>query len=505
MTEDLDWDWARDLFDRTRGAGEPAYTADPASLARAGDRRRRLRTAGAGGGLAGVVAVTMTLAVGLGAGTGAADLGSQAGPGGAWGNRPLSDLFKYVQSLDAVDKTGHAYVPVTAASDLATVLGHLDPSFTHLVGSDVHTRDPRIVATDDAHAKQAHLVRVNSVWTGDSPRRSGELSFGFASSSGWAQLVGVAGSSHDPLAAPCNLPISTTSALPGSSSPGSLPVQWSSCTVSHLQDGSTIGSASGRIGPGTQTVAVREFADGEVFTVVGQDFDTAALSQSTAPDPAAVVKPAPWTEQSLVAALADPAVQSGWNPIPPPNSDGKLLLPSDFGKIWSSDTGQAGQDATGKYLYECGVDQGASLARPGSGAYYWGPLPNGVSGSAYEGEYVLRPGSGPGTMAKARATAQGECTAENGPVDYSKDALIALPTGIGDDAFAESVPGLGMVSVNVRIGDTILRTDLSNVNHVRDRTWTDKTPLDLTSPADRQWLADIARSMVARYRGSAAH
>jgi hypothetical protein len=443
------------------------------------------------------------VAVGLGAGT--SDAGSQPGPGGAWGNRPLSEVFKYARSLDAVDTSGHAYVPVPAAADLATVLGHLDPTFTHLVGSHDHRSDPRIVAAGTEHAKQAHLARMSTVWTDDSPRQSGEVSFGFASNTGWAQLVGVDGYGAGQSTAPCNLLVGAVSAPPASSAASSQPVQWSSCSVSHLQDGSTIGSTSARVGPGTITVVVRQFADGEVFSAVAEDFAPAGLWQGGAPDPATVVRPAPWSEQSLVAALADPAVHSGWNPMPPPNSGGRLLLPPDFGKGWSFDTGQAAQGATGQYQYAngCGTAQSVPVAEPGSEAYYWGPLPNGVSGTAYEGEYVLRPGIGAQTMARAEAAAHEGCT--DAPADYPKDTLIALPAGIGDDAFAESVPGLGMVSVDVRIGDTILETALSNSNHVRDRTWTDKTPLDLSSPADRQWLAGIARSMVSRYAGGAGH
>lgn len=506
MIEDLDRDWARDLFDRTRGAGEPAFTVDPATLARAGDRRRRLRTLGAGSGLAGVVAATMVLAAGLGAGAPSADLGSQAGPGGAWGNRPLSDIFKYVHSLEtSQEKAGHAYVPASAAADMAMVLGHLDPSFTHLVGSPDHAHDPRIVVADDTHAKQAHRVVMGSVWTDDSPRQAGELTFAFASNSGWARIAPVGAFSSGQSTAPCDLLVGDVKAPPASSTTPAQPTQWSPCSVSHLEDGSTIGSTSGQVGQGTITVVVREFADGEVFSAAAQDFTTAW--QGGAPDPETVVKPTPWTEQSLVAALADPAVQAGWSPMPPPNDKGKLLLPSDYGKGWSFDTGQAAQGATGKYLYPdgCGTDQSVPVARPGSEAYYRGPLPNGVSGNAYEGEYVLRSGQAAQTMAKAKAAVESGCAVKYDPGGYGKDTAVALPAGIGDDAFAESVPGMGTVSVTVRIGDTILQTDLLNADHVRNQSWTDKMPLDLTSAADRQWLADIARSMVSRYHGSAAH
>ena len=512
MSEELDW--ARDLFDRARGGGEPAWTADPKALARAGDRRRRLRMAGAGGGLAGVVAVTAAVAVGLGAGT--TDAGSQPGPGGAWGNKPLSDVFKYTSfrggdgdSAGRYDSAG-GYIAAPAAADLAAVMGRLDPSLTHLAGYSGKAPGLRIVAAGDAHAKAVKVLDLGSVWTTGALRQSGELTFAFASSTGWAQTMAPSEPGVGQLTAPCNVALGGGHAPAAAQStsaqfPSKVTATWSACSVSHLQDGSTIGSATARLGTGSAVVALREFADGEVFSVVAQNFPSAPTWQGMAPDPATVVQPMPWSEQSLVAALTDPAVRPGWNPFPPQNSDGKLLLPTDLGKDWSFDTSQAADGGTGQFVIinGCGEDQRVPLAQAGSEAHYRGPLPNGVSGTAYEGEYRLRPGAGPQTMARARSGAQGGC--KPGAVDYSKDTVMALPAGIGDDAFAASVPGLGMVSIDVRVGDTILKTDLSDSNSVRDQTWTDHEPLDLSSPADQQWLAAIARSMVSRYTAGATH
>ncbi|WP_194897805.1 hypothetical protein [Catenulispora pinisilvae] len=503
-------DWARELFDRTRGAGEPGWIADPAVLAHAGDRRRRFRMAGAGGGLAGVVALTVAVAVGLGAGT--ADLGSQPGPGGAWGGRPLSNVFDYVTNMGTSeqpgDKSGIVYIPQPAAVNLAAVLGQMDPTLTHFNGS----RDQahlRIVAASDARAKTANEIIMTSVWTNDILRQSGQLTFTLSSSSGWAQTIGATvGFATDKLAAPCDIPFSgdqpvTGQSVTGASSMPLLAAQWSSCAVTRLPDGSTTGSASAKIGKGTATVALRQFADGELFSVVAQDFQTPW--QESAPDPATVVQPTPWTAQSLASALADPAIHSGWSPLPPPDPDGKLLLPADLGTGWSFDTGRADQGTSGMLQAVNGCDAQGSvpLSKTGSDTHYWGPLPNGVTGTAVEGEYFLAHGSGAQDMAKVRAAAQGGCKV--GPVDYSKDTVTPLPAGIGDEAFAQTMPDLGIVSVYVRVGDTILRTDLSNSNHVRDQTWTTKTPLDLSSAADQQWLAGIGRSMVSRYSGGATH
>ena len=66
-------------------------------------------------------------------------------------------------------------------------------------------------------------------------------------------------------------------------------------------------------------------------------------------------------------------------------------------------------------------------------------------------------------------------------VDFSKDTVMALPAGVGD---------------------TILKTDLTDAGHVHVQSWTGHTLLDLTSPSDQQWLAAVARSMVARHTGA---
>jgi len=501
MTEDLDLDpdWAREMFDRTRGAGEPGFAVDPAVLARAGDRRRRLRTVGAGGGLAGVVAVTVIVALGLGAGS--TDAGSQPGPGGAWGGRPLSDVFRYAAVME---QPGEASVPAPAASDLATVVARLDPSLSHLVAVRAPGQ-PHIVAAGDARAKKVTGMDAGSVWVdGASPRRSGELDFGFASASGQALLPAVAAFDTGQLGAPCNLPLGGPPRgvkFTGDSVP-KISVSWSACTVTHQPDGSTIGSAAGRVGAGTVIVASRQFPDGESFAVVARDFASPTYFQGVAPDPAIVLQPTPWSQSSLAAALADPAVRSGWNPLPPRNADGKLLMPSDLGKGWSYDTSFVNQGTFGEFVATngCAHSPTAPLAGTGSDANYAGPLPNGVTGTAYEEEFRLLPGSGAQTMAEARSAAQGGCFSAS--VDFSKDTVMALPAGIGDDAFVANVPDLEVLSIEVRVGDTILKTDLTDTDRVHDLSWRGHTPLDLSSPGTQRWLADVARAMVARHTGA---
>lgn len=502
-TEDLDLDlgrnWAREMFDRTRGAGEPGFTVDPAVLARAGDRRRRLRTAGAGSGLAGVVAASVALALGLGAGS--TDAGSQPGPGGAWGNRPLADVFRHAAVME---QPGETYVAAPAASDLASVVSRLDPSLSHVVAVPAQSR-PHIVAAGDPRAKKITGMAVSSLWVdGAASRRFGELDFGFASAGGQALISAVDAFGTGELGAPCDLPLGGAARgvkFTGPSVPKTS-VPWSACTVTHQPDGSTIGSAAGRIGAGTVIVAVREFADGESFSVVARDFASPTYFQGAVPDAATVLQPAPWSQSSLAAALADPGVRSGWNPLPPRNADGTLLAPSDLGKGWSYDTSQVDQGTTGEFVTVngCAEDQMVPLTGPGSDAHYQGPLPNGVAGTAHEAEFRLPSGSGAQTMARARSAAQGGCAV--GSVDFSKDTVMALPAGIGDDAFVADVPDLEMLSVEVRVGDTILKTDLTDTDSVHDQSWTGHPVLDLSSPSDQRWLAGIARSMVARHAGA---
>jgi hypothetical protein len=493
---DPDPDWARDLFGRARGGSEPAWTADSATLARAGDRRRRLRTAGAGGGLLGMAALTVAVAVGLGAGS--TDLGSQPGPGGAWGNRPLSDAFKYVSYYGAADNSRHVYIAQPAVSDVAAILGRVDPALTHFAA--VTTAKPVVVAAGSAHAKQFTTMAMTSIWADGMSRQSGSLSFDFASSKGWARTIGTTLDAGN-LSEPCALPLAGSGSLPTGSAPAK-PPQWSACTGSKLPDGSTVSSASARIGAGTVVVVVRQFADGEVLSVVAEDF-TMPMWQGTAPDPATVVQPTPWSEQSLRAALADPDVRSGWNPMTPADVDGRLLAASDLGPGWSFDDGQADPVVLGQFtvVNGCGADQSQNLAKPAVLAHYSGPLPDGQTGTASETEFPLTAGTGPKTMAAARAAAVGGC--KNGPVDFSKDTQIPLPAGIGDEAFAAAVPGLGEVDVDVRVGDTILRTALSDTGPIRDQSWTEKKPLDLTTPAGQRWLESVARAMVARYAAGA--
>lgn len=495
MTEDLELEWARDLFDRTRGAGEPVWTADAMVLARSGDRRRRLRTAGAGGGLAGVVAVTAAVAVGLGAGT--ADLGSQPGPGGGWGNRPLAEVFKHTDYLGPVDKSLQAYAPEPAVADLAAVMGRLDPSLSHIVGK---SDDVRVVSAGDAEVKQATAIGMSSVWITDAPRPAGQLSFQFASPGGSVPSVATGVLGTDQLTGPCALAVGHDQGLAGAGITPSVSVKWSACAQTHLADGSTIGTASVRIGEGTAMVAVRQFFDGEVFSVIATDFWTSGR-QGSVPDPTTVVHPTPWSEQSLAAALADPAVAPGWHPIPPPDSDGRLLQPADLGKGWAFDTsgGVGGSPLQYQIANGCVPTRTVPVAKAGSEARYWGQLPDGISGTVYEGEFPFRAGTGAQTMAQVRSAAQNGCKGKNGPVDYSGDKVVPLPAGIGDEAFEADVPGLGMVSVVVRIGDTILRADVTNAAYAQDAIWTEDKPLDLSSAADQQWLVNFARAMVSRY------
>lgn len=74
---------------------------------------------------------------------------------------------------------------------------------------------------------------------------------------------------------------------------------------------------------------------------------------------------------------------------------------------------------------------------------------------------------------------------------FSRDAVWPLPAGIGDGAFVENQVGLGTVRVLIRYGDTVLDTQVTAVDPAK--------PVDLSAPAGRVWLTDLARRIAARW------
>lgn len=152
---------------------------------------------------------------------------------------------------------------------------------------------------------------------------------------------------------------------------------------------------------------------------------------------------------------------------------------------------------TGEFVMDngCNPDHSIFGLAAGRAVSYNGSLPDGTAVTGFEGEYRLPAGTGARTMQDARTYGRGGC--DPGPGGgFSQDTVTALPSGIGDDAFVQNQPQQGTVRVTVRIGDTILQTDIVRADHGRPA---------LTSDADRAWLQRIAVGMAARYTGSAKH
>lgn len=494
--------WAHELFDGARGEAEPAWAADLPVIKKGGYRRRRVRRAQAGGGLLAVLAVTAAAAVTLGAGT--TDYGSIVGPGQGWGGRPLQDVFKYVEvsggSFQGNGADLYDHVPKSAAVDLAALVGHLDPGFRHLTGLSSAPGDaqPGIVGDGDPWLKGASVLLMSSHWTADGsptgriPGRSARLAYEFIDDLNLLH----AGPPFGETSPPCGLTVDQyfNYSPPDTKTPAP---KWSPCQFTELPDGSRVGTTSAAFGAGTETVAVRIFASGNVVAMVGENYPAPGAAAGGLPPAGTVVTPSPWTQDGLRAALSDPAVGPVLKPAPPVNADGKMLVPSDVGSDWAYDRAASSQESTGEFVMDngCNPDHSIFGLAAGRAVSYNGSLPDGTAVTGFEGEYRLPAGTGARTMQDARTYGQGGCDPAPGG-GFSQDTVTALPSGIGDDAFVQNQPQQGTVRVTVRIGDTILQTDIVRADHAR---------LALASDADRAWLRRIAVGMAARYTGTAKH
>jgi hypothetical protein len=281
-------------------------------------------------------------------------------------------------------------------------------------------------------------------------------------------------------------------------------VHWSKCARNDLSDGSKIDTASASNGAGTVTVAIREFPDdrGGVAIMAWNypEFSPTKSGQNMnfggPPDPSTVIKPSPFTEQQLADALADPSIKLGLTSDAKTGPARGFLQAADLGPGWTFDPVQS-RNATGGLQMDNGCAPNKSMF--GSGmpagrtAYFQGRLPSGAAAAVDEAEYPLPKGTGASTMALAKAQAQGGCDPAPG-VEFSKDAVAALPSGIGDDAFVQDDHGDGQVRIVIRFGDTIVETFVTEPPTAA----TPKVP-DLSSPVDKTWLTSVARQIAVRW------
>jgi hypothetical protein len=497
-----DQEWMRGMFDKTQGATEPVWAVDTAALARGGARRRRTRTLSAIGGGAGVMAVTAAVVVSLG--------GLSRGGASPAGTPVHNDVFQYADITVGSSASGGPFdvVPASAVDWSSMLIDALDPGHAHLRRISSAPGSPsggkmlsmKTVADRNSAAKSIDHVLASSVWTADGtvPARDAKVP------SGSLQVL-VAykqdsfGTSvyNKPDTSVYNLPCgyALMAAQPFQDTPGQHDAHWSACKVRQLGDGSKIDSSSTPDGTGTVTVAVRQFPGnaggialvwtsyGNWKTNVG---DAAAMDR--APDPGVVLKPSPFSEQQLVAALGDLEVGSGTGaPSAPSGGEG----PRQFLKTVDLGAGAAYQPDSGS-LGDLPMDNGCDykdvnpLAKPGRQATYTVTTPSGKSVIVTESEYPLPAGTGPSTMATARSQAQGGCA------DYAKDTqkALPLPAGTGDEAFVENWVGGSAYVIWIRFGDSIVRVDVDQPGGGAP---------DLSAQVDQDWLTTVGKWAAVRW------
>ncbi|NUR62568.1 MAG: hypothetical protein HOV87_28515 [Catenulispora sp.] len=486
-----------DLFARSRREPEPVWTPDIAAIAVGGRRRRRLRAVAVGGGAAGALAVTAVVVIGLGGIT----IGSSASPGTT---RPRStSVFDYASiSLSTSNDLPAAVLPVSAVDKMSALIDALDPDHAHLRSMRSAYTMPalqfRMVGDGNSAVKGINSITASSVYTasGTVPARGTKAPNGSLSVTIAATANGLGRTTYTaPDVSIENIPCGYMLQDAFQSTPPEHPAHWSQCTTTQLPDGSKVDSSSTPDGDGTVSVAIREYpnnAGGIVVTWSDYPSWKTTLDDPTmgdhAPDPSVVLKPNPFSEQQLAAALSDPGLGPSGKAKPVGHGPKQFLKMGDLGADASYNPSSS-SGSTGDLPMDNGCDYKDvnPLAKSGRTATYTVTTPGGKKVTVNELEYPLAPGTGPATMATARSQAQGGCDQQ--AQLYSKDTAKNLPTGIGDEAFVENGVGTGAVTVWMRFGDTILRVDVTHSGSMPD----------LSAPADQAWLANVARAAAAHW------
>ena len=501
-----DQNWMQDMFARSRREAEPGWTPNTAAIAVGGRRRRRLRAVSVGGGALGALAVTAAVVIGLGGiGFGVSSAPAPAGP-------RSTSVFDYASlTVDRSDAKTSNVVQVSAVDKMSGLIDALDPAHAHLRNVErtgVGVPAYRTVGDGSSAAKGIASITAASVYTADGtiPAGGGTGPNGSLVINLVANTALLGGSVYTkPDVSIENLPCGYKLANAFQEIP--LPqydAHWSTCVSTPLPDGSKVDSTTTPDSQGTVTVtaAIREYPNnGGGMAVVWTDYaagrttatDPAPTDQ--APNPSAVLKSNPYTEQQLAAILAAPRYGPTGKPQPAGKGPKQFLKTGDL-----SDLSDLGADATYDETSSSGstgdlpMDNGCDykdvnpLAKSGRMALYTATAPGGKKLKVAELEYPLPHGTGPATMATARSQAKGGC--DNGGQLYSKDSLTDLPAGIADEAFIENGVGTNAITVWMRFGDTILRIDVT----------TGQTAMpDLSSPADQAWLQNLVRAAAAHW------
>ena len=505
-----DQDWLTDLLAQSRREPEPVWTPDKETIAAGGRRRRRLRTASVGGGLVGALAVTAAVVIGLG---GIAGVSAAPEPGGKWSTSTsvldYADISPNVEVSDA-GKPGSYVLPASAVAKMSRVIDLLDPMHAHLrnTTSGPLFRGPHYRPVEDASpmVKTITTVKATSVYTtdGKAPDAAAKAADGVvtmlvaATSSELGRSAGSGSGAQDaPDVSKDNLPCGyALASVLLSTQPTNPPPHWSQCTSMRLTDGSKVDSASTPDGEGTMTVAIREYPNnGGGVAVVWRDYLNwkggllNPMALDPAPDPSMVLKPNPYSEAEVIAALSDPALGRAGAPKAGAGSGPKQFLKTgDLGADAKYDPSTS-NGSTGDLPMDngCEYKDVNPLAKPGRMASYTVTAPGTKKVTVSELEYPLAAGTGPATMATARSQAKGGCD-QHGAL-FSKDTARDLPAGIGDEAFVENGVGAGAVTVWMRFGDTILRIDVTQGQSVPD----------LSGTADQAWLLEVARAAAGHW------
>lgn len=228
----------------------------------------------------------------------------------------MADLLKYADVSTGMtnppsDKPMN-WVPQAAARDTALVLAHLDPSHGHLRALKANAGNGDHVLPDaDPQSRSTTRVALDATWTVDgvTPQvrthtLSGTVQVCFGSDPAQLGLGGLDTPPGSPL--PCGYGVRDLGLVSGPAP------AWSTCTTKTLDDGSKLSTASAQFGPGTLTVAFREFPQGHGgIAIYATDYPPVGTATAPGPERAVVLSPSPFTPSALADALSDPALTPG--------------------------------------------------------------------------------------------------------------------------------------------------------------------------------------------------
>lgn len=306
--------WATAAFDRARlSQNEPFWSPDAALAARTSARRRtRTRITGAAS-VAAIVGISGMAYAAIGIGARAGDQNAASATSAAAQDEHLGrEIGKYFAMPIPIDEQGSGGVrplPIerTMAQDLENLAKALDPSGQHLRAAGYEPVS--VVST----AQPGIGTSIIGYWTPNGSagailalRHTENDAYGSVS-------VGFAGAAPHNVNGPCGMWANGLDP--------EMKVAWSGCVKHVLSDGSYVLSAhSTNLGHALLALATRVFPDGSRITVAAtntlvydrsSDNHLTVLMAPTSPQFffGKSVEPAPWTEQTVTAALSGDGIK----------------------------------------------------------------------------------------------------------------------------------------------------------------------------------------------------